>query len=732
MKTKRVINYMTIIVCCFFAACSQDPSTTVNHIGEVSGVVNFDSDLPDIQDFEVRAYSYVSGQWHNSKPVNTRKVSSDGSFSMKIPKGDYIFTLFHTRQNGPEFYYQFQNQFPCKTYELQLQDHVSRAVYANKYFYCEPEALSVPENGTLPDINFDIQNTSVIMGHISHSNGEPFTLVTINAYACKEQQDGSLFDTLGRYETSLSAKTRPDTKGNYTICCLPEGDYIVKAEADQSEYIALYYKNVYFRDQSTVLTLSAGNYRGINFTISKGSTIAGKIQSEDSPNEPVSNIMVSAISTSTNYVTGNTVPSDANGNYTIYGLPNMHYILYANADNTKYLSCYYNSKYSSGTADAFEIANTTTLIKNFDLQKKGQLVASIVEKQTGTYIKNYQIDVKLYRSSDLSYVMTVKSKNGMIMADLEEGTYKAEVITDGTPYASIFYSNENSLEKADDIPIYNGKINDTVKIKLQRGGSIRGRVIGQDCDNLSQDEYLHKFTVIAYPKSNPLRTYHAVTNIYGEYEINGLPEGDDYIVRVQADNSSYISEYFKQSYFQDDATLIEVEYDEVFSNVHFDLECGRQIYGNITDDNDNEPIPDVKITATNLDSNTIYSATTDKNGSYLITGIPSGYEYSISSAYEYALHADASDTSYVSESSINTIQFQQTQNEIEINFSLKKSPRIYGILTCPSRHQFDYSLENITPGIYDLILYDEQHEEISRFDDFELEPNHEMEKNFDL
>lgn len=115
----------------------------------------------------------------------------------------------------------------------------------------------------------------------------------------------------------------------------------------------------------------------------------------------------------------------------------------------------------------------------------------------------------------------------------------------------------------------------------------------------------------------------------------------------------------------------------------------------------------------------------------MIKGIPSGHEYSITSAYEYALEADASNTSYVS-TDATIKQFERTENQMEINFNLKKSPRICGIVTCPSGHQFDYCLENITPGIYDLILYDEQNEEISRLDDVELIPDHELEKNFDL
>ena len=728
MKKQKVIKYLTIIVCCcFFAACSQSPSSSKNRVSEVSGNINWGSNVLNYNDFEVRAYAYVSQQWHNSPPVNSAAVSSNGAYAMKLPKGNYIFTLFNRVQNGPEFYYQFQNQFPCKTYELRLQDHYSNAVFANKLFLCEPEIMSVPDHGSLQGINFEIQETGTISGQISQANGKPLTQATIKAFACKTRNEQSAIDTLGKYEISLSAQSRPDANGSYTICCLPKGDYIVMAEADRPEFISTYYDKVYFKDQAKTIKIDSGNNWIVNFMMNTGVMITGQIKSEDNPISPIKDVLVSAIMTSTNYVTGQSVVSDADGNYTIYGLLTKNrYILYANADHTEYQSCFYNSKYNTNDADSFEIANNAPLNMDFDLQKKGRLVATIIDKQTNTEITNPQIYVNIYRSTDLTCVKEVHPNNGIIIAELEEGNYKAEVITNGTPYASMFYSNENTLQYADDIPIFNGKDNDTVKFKLQRGGSIKGLVIGQDCDYPNNDLYLHNYIVVAYSKSNPSRIYQARTDIYGEYLINGLSEASDYIVQVQADNTTYISEYYKQTYFKNSATNITVNYDQITPNINFDLECGGQIFGKVTNDTDNDPVPGITIIARNLNKNEIYSATTDNNGIYVITGIPSGHEYSISSAYEYEIYADTSGTIFVPVNYANTIHFEQNETQREINFNLELLPKLSGIVTCPSNHQFDYCFENITPGIYDLILLDEQNKETIIREDFELIPDQEL------
>jgi len=749
MKGKNFLQYVIILACTLLIACSQDPASTENQtIGDVSGVVSLGTNTLYSNDFEVRAYAYVPQQWYNNVPVNAVGVSSDGSYSMKLPTGNYIFTLYNKKQTGPSFYYQFQNQFPCKTYELQLQDHDTETLYTNEFFFCEPEPMAVPDSGSLPGINFDIQETGTIKGQISQAVGRPFTQVTIKVYAAKTRYDQSIIDTSGKYETSLSGQTRPDANGGYTLCCLPKGNYILMAEPDKPEYISLYTQYnedqdrinyVYCLEQAEKKSIYSGDKWNVNFNIRLGATIIGQIQSEDTPIVPVKDVLVSALSISTNYSIGKPVASDANGNYTINGLPQQRYILHADTNHTTYQSCYFNSKYNTNDADAFDINNTNTLIKHFNLQKQGKLVARILDKQTDTEITNNKIYVKIYNSSDLRLVDTIQSNNGIIVANLDEGKYKAEVITNGTSYASIYHANETSLKKADDIPIYNGEVNDTVNFKLQPGGSIKGTVVGQDLDNPDKNIYIYDCTIVAYSKSNPAKTYQTKTDIDGNYLINGLPEANDYIVQAQTNNNTHIAEYYHNTYFKNSATTIEVDYGQISSNKNFDLKIGSQIYGKVTNDTNNEPISGITITTTNLDTHEKYSTTTDSNGMYVITGIPSGYEQSTPSAFEYTIFANTKGTSFDStiDTNSNLFQFERNEDQREFNFRLKLLPKLCGTVICPSMHQFDYCFDNITPGNYDLILLDEENKEIDEYKNiyknFELEPNQEKENmDFEL
>jgi hypothetical protein len=728
MKKSKAINYLTIIVCCFFASCSQDPSSSENHIGEVSGMVSFSNNVSDINEFEVRAYSYVPQKWKDNNPVNATTISSDGSYAMKLPQGNYIFTLYNAKQNGPSFYYQFQHQFPCKTYELRLQNHKSEHVFANQYLYCEPETISVPENGYLPGINFDIQKIGTISGQISQTDGTPFTQVTIKAFDCKIRDD----QTYGKYDISLSAQSRPDADGHYTICCLPEGNYILKAEADQPQYVTIYYDNAYFKDQAKLLEIKSGNNWNINLTIQPGTIIRGQIKSEENPDELIKNVVVSALTTSTNYVIKNSAPSDVNGLYTIYGLPKLRYILKANADHTDYQSCYYHTKYSINDANAFSVNSTDTLIKDFDLQKPGLLLATIVDDEDNTDIINKQIYVNIYEASDFDFVKKIYcDNNGVIRDYLKGGEYIAEIITDGTPYASIFHSNEISLQNADIIYIKNGE-EERVTFKLQKEGSIKGHVGGQDCNNTDYYNDLHSYTVVVYSKKNPLRMYKAITDGYGNYEIDGLPADNEYVVRVQTDRTPHISEYYNQTYFKQTANDIQVEYGKTIPEIDFDLECGRRIYGKVTNDTDNTPIPGMTINITNLNKNEVYATTTDNNGMYEILGIPSGYEQSISSAYEYSIQTNTANTSFVKVDHNNTIYFERSTYQREVNFRLELLPTISGVITCPSRQQFQYSFENIIPGNYDLIIIDEKDNEIPIVENYELQANQNKIEDFDL
>jgi len=710
MLKNQLLKYFIAIITCLFMACSQSPSSNETSTGQISGKIITDDLVVNAQDFEVRAYEHRLNQWHDFQPVNVTSVSSDGSFVLNLPEGDYIITLFMEKQNGPELFYGDSISKECSNYEAQLVDIENGEIVSTKTITCDPEYLKLPIGGKISDIDFDIRGTGHINGLVTNSDNIALTQVTVKAV----------------YEEKIFAQTQTNEKGEYTICSLPEGDYQIFAEPENDQYIKQFFNNAYYSFNADNISVISGiGRKDANFVLTKGGTITGKIIDAYSLN-PIENILVNAIDNESLVVTGKSLLSDANGNYTIYGLPPGLYILKADASNTSFVSCYYKSGYIINDANKINIYGTEILNGiDFDLQKPGRLVAQIVEKETGNPIENDNIFVKIYRASDDSIVKTVQSIDGVIDAkDLREDKYKVEIITEGTRYAPVFYSDKTSLENAWPIQIFNGKTKDDILFELKTGGLISGRLV--DNNGAPLDNY----NVCATSQVNPEWVHQTKTNDDGLYVINGLIEGS-YIVEVSSKiEFSFISEYYNNKYARKNATLIDVIYGKTNPDIDFSLEKGGKIYGLVTGYETGGPISGITLYATNGKGLT-YTAKTMSDGTYTIYGIPDGHYYTV--------YADARGTSYISEyyndnmfdEQAITINFVSENQEERVDFSLATKPHICGTMTCPSNHNISYCMENLPTGNYILYIKNDEDSIIKTSEEIHLSPNQEI-KNLDF
>ncbi|KPA13781.1 conserved hypothetical protein, secreted [Candidatus Magnetomorum sp. HK-1] len=703
MLKNQCLKYVAVIMTCFFMACSQSPSSSEKNTGQISGQILTEGLIIDVQDFQVRAYKHRLNQWQDEQPVNVTSVASDGSFLLNLPEGDYIVTLFMEKQNGPELFYNGINSEACSNYEAQLVDVENGEIISTKKFICDPESLKLSTGGTISNIDFDIRETGHVIGLITNSENTPLTQVTVQAV----------------YEEKIIAQTQTNEKGEYTICSLPDGDYHIVADPENDQYITQYFSNAYYSFNADIISVISGTGRNdADFQLTKGGTITGKIIDADSLN-PIENILVSAIDNANNVVTGKSLASDADGNYTICGLPPGRYILHADASNSSYVSCYFKSAYTINSANAINIYGAEILTeKDFDLQLPGRLIAKVVEKETGNLIDNDNIYVKIYRASDHELVQTVQSIEGFIDAKgLREDKYKFEIITAGTRYAPVFYSDKTTLESAWPIQIFNGKTRDDLLFELKTGGQISGRVVESQNGTV-----LFEYNVCATSQINPRWVHHVTTNVDGEYVLKGLIEGP-YIVEVFTDEESlYVPEYYQNIYARKDATLIDVTYDQTDPDINFSLDQGGKIYGLVTSYETGEPVPGITLYALNGKGLT-YSAQTLSDGTYSIFGIPNGNNYSI--------YADTTGTSYISEyysfgGSEIPISFDFVGQAKQVDFSLAKKSKICGTFTCPSNHQMNYCMEDLVPGTYILNVHDEENVLLKTSEEINLSPNQEI------
>jgi len=106
------------------------------------------------------------------------------------------------------------------------------------------------------------------------------------------------------------------------------------------------------------------------------------------------------------------------------------------------------------------------------------------------------------------------------------------------------------------------------------------------------------------------------------YELKGLPPGDDYIVSVWSNAAPMM--YHSETFQEEHAQTVGVP-----STVDFTMIQGKQIAGTLYE-NDNQPVSFALIAAESKTLNVYRSSRTDKNGTYLIEGLPPASDYQVS------------------------------------------------------------------------------------------------------
>ena len=736
MKKELCIHYLVVIACCFLIACSQDPESSKETVGTVTGkVISNDSSL-NLNDFQVRAYAFnqAGGKWKDSQPVNSTQVSPDGSYSINIPDGEYFFSLFYGVQNGPEVFHDAQHgsdiihiitvESLCDQYALQIRDSDNSTIAETMSFSCDLKTIYVSINNTISNTDFDIRQTGGVTGRVTQqSDGSAFSQVTVSAIPVGG--------------TSI-AETQTDKNGMYTLSCLPIGDYYFKAKAMQKEYQTQYFKennlnNVYYIEDTLPIYINSKR-GGVDFRLKKGATVTGKIKSDDQ-RQPLKDVVVTAYSSIQKRITGDSIPSDAQGNYTIYGLPKLEYYFYAEAE-PPYVSCWFNNIYDDSDDNSKYKLNISNAIlypdNDFDLKPPARILATIKDEFGNKLdFSNLKADfsdlyvyVNVYRASDSYPVKTVYSNNSANISDngeiiidnlYEAYRYKFEILTNDTRYAPVFYDDEITLASARAEDVYNG-ITRNLEFQLTEGGKITGRI--EDINSLRR---IQGVIVRATSVTNPSRIIEDQSNSYGEYTLMGLFE-DNYRVQVLTEGTDYISEFYDRVYYQKDAKPIAVKNGETKPDIVFSLDVGSIIKGQVTRDNTGEPIANIPVYANDINKGLVLTSITDHYGNYQITGLPNGNDYSI--------QVDVTGTEYLpgsySEDIPNVISLINVGEERIVHFTLKKRPKVSGTITCPYGETFNYSfMENLEPDTYELILVDDENKETIIRNQLELYPNDE-------
>jgi lysozyme family protein len=517
------------------------------------------------------------------------------------------------------------------------------------YNNASPVSVTAPNN--TPNINFTLDLGATISGRVYCNDG-----TTPVAYA-------SVYAELigGGYGYYGSATS--DASGNYSFVGLQTGNYRVWAMA--TGYITEYYNNVHDYYSATPVSITApNNTPNINFTLDLGATISGRVYLSDDTT-PIAGAYVSAGLIGSGYSYGESTFSDANGNYTIVGLPTGNYRVSASA--TGYFTEYYNNVDESSKATPVSVTapNNTSNI-NFTLDLGATISGRVYLSDGTTPIAGAWVIGSGYSYGGSAYS---DASGNYSFVGLQTGNYR--VWAGATGYLTEYYNNVYDSSIATLVSVTAPNSTPNINFTLDLGATISGRVYR--ADGTTPVAY-------AYVSAELIGSGYSYGSDYsdtgGNYSIVGLPTGN---YRVSAGAAGYLTEYYNNVYDSSIATLVSVTAPNSTPYINITLDLGAPISGRVYRNDGTTPVANAYVRADLMTYSSGYrhvrSSYSDASGNYSFVGLQTG---------NYRVYAMA--TGYITEyynnvyesNNATPVSITAPNNTPNINFTLDLGATISG------------------------------------------------------
>lgn len=447
--------------------------------------------------------------------------------------------------------------------------HVWSDKYLTQYF-----------NNAASEDDADLVDTS----QTYEKNGINFTLdpgATILGKIVDEYKNGlsNIYVEASSDSTNSIRGAMSSFNGNFAVKGLRQAsDYKLKAIKPGVDLPFFYHSDQTVRDRSLALGLSTltGDLSGIEMILSDGLSIAGTVR--DSQRNPILNakIWVNISSETKNIDVGDYTSLD--GTYRISGLPSGkdYQVAARPPSSSPYLSSFITNV-ESGQSNVDFYLNT------------GNSLEGTVKTNTGVALRNVKISIS---SATLSVSKWVITKSN--------GYYKVDGLPKASDYAIIATPPNNSdyVEFSEFGLLIE---DDTQKdISLLPAMRFTGYVYQSDGQTPVKNAWISAFSQSSENFMKGDRT-----DSKGYFEINNLPDADDFVVKVQADG------YLSQNLTDQSPGGAEIV---------FKLEESGSISGAVKNVN-GQPLSGARVKAESSNLNTVMVVVTDSNGKYELKGL---------------------------------------------------------------------------------------------------------------
>jgi len=411
-----------------------------------------------------------------------------------------------------------------------------------------------------------------------------------------------------------------DSGGYYTIQGLPGGDYKVEFRTNWTpgNYVGEWYNDKGSFENADVISVTVGQTTtGIDAQLADGGGFSGRV-TDATGTVGLANVNVQACDLTGYWYYG--VNTDADGYYTLYGLPAGSYKIQFATNNTagNYVGEWYNDKNTFENADAVSITVGQTAA-NIDAQlADGGAISGRVTDTGNNGIANINVNVYDLNNNYITSSST-NSDGDYTVRGVAAGNCKVRFWVDSAGnYISEWYNNQGSFATADAVSVTVGNTTANIDAQLADSGAISGRVTDSTGTVGIANVNIQVCDLTQY------YLYGSSTDSNGYYTVYGVAGGSYKVeFRTGSTPGNYAGEWYNNRGNFNDADTVIVANSAVTAGIDAQLANGGSISGRVTDSGSNG-IANVNVNVHDMNGNNIAWATTDSNGDYTVKGISSG------------------------------------------------------------------------------------------------------------
>jgi PKD repeat protein len=499
-------------------------------------------------------------------------------------------------QSSEAMTYQLEGLAFANDYVVSAWSNVAPMMYYRQTFLSnEAEKITVTQTPVV-DVNFFLSDGLSISGILYDSDLQPIAGALVSATS----------QALNMYQSSLS-----NTDGRYEIKgLLPSDDYTVSTKVN--DLPTVYYqskdKSVFNPRFTIPVNLSSVNVEQIDFHIPEGSSICGFVQ--DMNGYAIQFAWISVQSD----ITGakNDTFSDIHGNYCVKGLPLSVDYQITITPPAPYVETI-RSMIPTGTSELKCIVDS------------GYEMTGSIKTQDGDVLS--MVDISIWSSSNDYHNWTLSNSNGQFFFQ-------------GIPQSQDLYLTAQPTEDQKVATFIDGPFsiyaNSQRHIILSSALEIKGQITAAASGKMITDAL-----ITAYASSIHFdEQTRSILN--GYFTFSHLPEANDYELTISHPEYATVSIPFVKA--QDHLVIA--------------LESGGSITGHVQDES-GMSMSDIRIDIHSDDRHFMSSVRTDKNGDFIVTGLPkSGHTFTLSAYHHDPGYAPVSKSGQASGSHVSLLMLK--------------------------------------------------------------------------